>query len=185
MQCRLRDGQLRAYSVVFSPCHLYVVISPDFLNLSMILGVKEIPKFLAIVCFETSPNLCLWMKCMALMSFQLACSPVGCYKLVIVRLPGPIFGILVVIDICVFCFYKSIWRRAIKNRVILALSAETVDVTLSGIGQPTAPSSLVSHAVRNCQSTAKTACCSKRSLCLSRLTHRERIKYCQRYSERS
>ena len=55
MQCRLRDRRSRAFKVGFRPCRLHAVISPDSLNLLMILWTvdDEIPKFLAMVRWGT------------------------------------------------------------------------------------------------------------------------------------
>ena len=81
MQCHQRDQRSQAFSVGFRPCRLRAEISPDSLNLLMILWTiyDEIPKFLAIVHWETlflncsticsrscskwwtSPHSCLWM----------------------------------------------------------------------------------------------------------------------------
>ena len=55
MQCLLRGQRSRAFNVGFGPCCLHAVISPDSLNLLMILWTvdDEIHKFLAIVHWGT------------------------------------------------------------------------------------------------------------------------------------
>ena len=65
MQCRLRDRRSRAFKVGFRPCRLHAVISPDSLNLLMILWTvdDEIPKFLAMVRWGT-----LFLNCSTIFS---------------------------------------------------------------------------------------------------------------------
>ena len=54
MQYRLRDRRSQAFNAGFGPCRLRAVISPDSLNLLMILRTvdDEIPKFFAIAGWE-------------------------------------------------------------------------------------------------------------------------------------
>ena len=80
MQCRMRDQRSQAFNVGFWPCRLHAEISPDSLNLLMILWTvdDEIPQFLAIVCWET-----LFLNCKTICSRSgepcpiLACEPLS------------------------------------------------------------------------------------------------------------
>ena len=111
MQCHQRDQRSQAFSVGFRPCRLRAEISPDSLNFLMILWTvdDEIPKFLAIVRWETlflncsticscscsqsgEPRPILayeWLSLSGMLFLypimapncsQLTCSPVGCFK---------------------------------------------------------------------------------------------------------
>ena len=111
-----RDQRSQAFSVGFRPCRLRAEISPDSLNFLMILWTvdDEIPKFLAIVRWETlflnclticsrscsqsgepRPILtCEWLSLSGMLFLypimapncsQLTCSPVGCFKQVFDR----------------------------------------------------------------------------------------------------
>ena len=96
MQCHLRDQRSQALNVGVGPCRIHAEISPDSLNLLMILWTvdDEIPQFLAIVCCSQSGEPCPILACerlslsgmpllypiMAFTCFQLTGSPVECSK---------------------------------------------------------------------------------------------------------
>ena len=109
MQCSLKDRRSPAFNVDFRPCRLHAKISPDSLLMTSWTVDYEIPKFLAIVHWETLFLNC-WTICshscsqsgephpilaserlslsgmlllypnMTLTYFQLTCSPVECSK---------------------------------------------------------------------------------------------------------
>ena len=71
MQCRLRDRRSRPFNVGFRPCPLRAEISPDSLYLLMILWTVdgEIPRFFAIVRWETLFLNCWTISCSLIKPF--------------------------------------------------------------------------------------------------------------------
>ena len=101
MQCCLRDWRSQAFNVGFQPCYLRAEISPDSLNLLMMLLTvdDEITKFLAIVCWEM-----LFLNCKTICSR--CCSQSG--------EPPP----SLLENNCAFrgcSFYTQSWHSAVSN----------------------------------------------------------------------